>query len=211
MTLPPGRAQPPKGPKATACPTADTSCGTAPPTAPSPVSAGNWALTPRGQGTQVPFRRQRATDGPCRGGSPVQEPFCPGLCEEPTRPSPGARRRGGSAALVSSREKETGTAPGERQAREHGNSTPKPSLWGVRHRGRWIREGMARTNLGPLRGQITRPALRPGTHSRGAQESSRRVFEPQQPGRPPSLPSRSKPRSPPPPRLVLGGLRDTAT
>lgn len=97
-------------------------------------------------------------------------------------------------------QKKRQTAPEEEEeARESGirKSNCQGLHLGVsRHSGSWIREGKSRKDLGPRRGQITRPAPQtwgsgpgPIPVSQGTQESSRQTFEQQEPGRrTPSLP-----------------------
>lgn len=122
-------------------------------------------------------------------------------------------------------------------ARESGTATPsglpRSPSGGLRHKGSWIRDGGSRKDLGPQKGQTTRPAPlgapghAPRPHPRGTQEPGRPASQRQKPRRrPPSLPSRWSPgraatrrrplppparapgaQSPRPPRLAVGGTR----
>lgn len=115
------------------------------------------------------------------------------------------------------RRQETRAREGPRES-SHPPGSQGLHLWGSRHKGNWIGEGKSRKDLGPQRRQVTRPApqtpgLAPRPPLRGLREPGIRPPSVRATGVRASAPCppvqvRARgARSPPPPRLVLGGVR----
>lgn len=230
-TLPPGRAQLPQGPKATATKATDISCRAVPPTAqgqqetrhrgrarpPTPPAKERKSLSegkagrltpPAGEGAQPPPRHP---GGPRGARSPSNlGKLRLGLWEGPRCSSPGGEEQRVRlelwfrAELKRARDRNWGSERGREDPQPSGFSR-SPFLQDSRYKGSRIRKRKSGKDLG-LKATCSNGdpgALQVPAPVATAQESGRQVFEQQESGhRPPSLQPRSQPRARGPLRLL---------